>query len=133
MRFLLVGQAVADLVVRPVDGLPRMERTELVDEVGLFPGGCTLNTAVSLKKLGFTPDIVTRVGEDALGEFLMKEIEWAGLPTGMVKVGGRTSACLVLVGRDGRRSFLYAPGTSEEIEEGDLPGESRLPLPEYYK
>ncbi|HIE03602.1 MAG TPA: carbohydrate kinase family protein [Candidatus Latescibacteria bacterium] len=121
MRFLLVGQAVADVVVRPADSFPRREHTELVDQIGLFSGGCTLNTALALKKLGFTPDAVTRVGRDTLGEFLMREMERAGLPTYMVKVRGRTSACLVLVGSDGKRSFLYAPGASEELEEGDLP------------
>jgi len=122
VKFLLVGQAVADLVVRPVDRFPRREHTELVEEVGLFPGGCTLNTALALRKLGLWPELVARVGEDAMGEFLMEEIRRAGLSTNWVARGGRTSVCLVLVGSDGKRSFLYAPGASEELLIEDVPG-----------
>lgn len=125
MRFLLVGQAVADLVVRPVDRFPWREHTEIVEEVGLFPGGCTLNTALALRKLGFRPDLVVRVGGDALGEFLMEEIRRAGLSTNWVTMGGRTSVCLVLVGSDGKRSFLYAPRASEELLIEDVPEDLR--------
>ena len=116
MRFLLVGQAVADVVVRPAGSFPRREHTELLDEIGLFPGGCTLNTALALKKLGFTPDVVTKVGRDALGGFLRRAMERAGLPTDTVEVGGRTALCLALDGYDGEWSFISAPRAHEELE-----------------
>ena len=47
-----LGQMVADIVVRPVDGMPPSGKARGVEAIELRSGGCALNTALVLAKLG---------------------------------------------------------------------------------
>ena len=46
------GQLVADIVVKPVDRYPSVGTADRVDMIDLRTGGCSLNTATVLQKLG---------------------------------------------------------------------------------
>ena len=47
---ICLGIAVADLLGGPVRKLPERGRLELVDWMGLFTGGCAVNTATALAR-----------------------------------------------------------------------------------
>ncbi len=51
------------------------------------PGGAPMNVAVHLKNLGFDPKIISRIGEDELGEELLDFIQSKGLNTDLVQLG----------------------------------------------
>ncbi|MEA3346022.1 MAG: hypothetical protein U9Q78_07260 [Chloroflexota bacterium] len=46
------GIMVADVVARPVTGLPARGQLALVDKMELHTGGCAVNTGIALAKLG---------------------------------------------------------------------------------
>ena len=112
---LLIGQMVADVVVRPVDAFPRDGVCLMTDEAGVFPGGCTLNTALTMAKLGMRPQLVGKVGQDLLGTFLLDQIRAAGLETRWIVRGSKTSTAIVMVSSRGERCFYYARGGTESL------------------
>ncbi len=121
---LCVGGLVADVIVRPVDALPS-GRLAFTDSVTLSPGGCALNAALGLRKLGVASAVAGRVGRDAFGEFLLAACDAAGVGRESVVTDGAaaTATSVVLVSRDGERGFLHAPGGNAAFTLADVPWE----------
>lgn len=112
MSILCVGQIVADVVVRPVDGLPVAGRAYPVTDLSLVPGGCTTNTACVLAKLGLETSLSGMVGTDSMGDAILVDIKSCGVDTTSVVRNPEvpTTSAIVAISSDGERSFLYRPG-----------------------
>jgi sugar/nucleoside kinase (ribokinase family) len=117
-----VGILVADAIARPVDELPERGTLALVDEIALRGGGCALNTATVLRRLGLDVSLVGKVGADAFGEFLIRLAEERELDAGCVILDSdaATSATVVLVDRAGERTFLHVPGANGRLRADEL-------------
>jgi sugar/nucleoside kinase (ribokinase family) len=117
-----LGILVADVIARPVDRLPKSGTLGLVDEIALRGGGSALNTASTLVRLGAHAAVAGKVGADAFGEFLLGLIAERGVDGSGVLVDEAvaTSATVVLVGRDGERTFLHLPGANGRLRAGEL-------------
>jgi sugar/nucleoside kinase (ribokinase family) len=115
MSILCIGQIVADIVVRPVDGLPNPGQTEPVQELQLLSGGCAANTAAVLAKLGAVSRILSVVGTEPLSDAVMADLRAAGVFLDAVirDPAVPTSAAIVLIGQSGERSFFYRNGGNE--------------------
>jgi sugar/nucleoside kinase (ribokinase family) len=126
MSVLCVGQLVADVVVRPVDGLPRSGTASIVEDLQLVAGGCAANTACVLAKLGVKTALAAAVGRDEIGDAVLSMVAACGVDVGPVvrPAGVPTSAVIVLVAADGERSFLYRRGATERLCRDDV--EDRL-------
>jgi len=120
-HIVCLGQFTADVVTKPVESLP--EEATFVDDIALHNGGCACNTAVALGKLGVNTTAVGKVGRDAFGDFLIRRLEMAGVDTiDMVQDPNEsTSATVVLVDREGERSFLHFTGANAALNEEDVP------------
>ncbi|MFH0796235.1 MAG: sugar kinase [Candidatus Omnitrophota bacterium] len=119
---LCAGIAVADVVVRPVRSLPEEGKLLLVDEIELHNGGCAVNTAIGLARLGIRAGVVGRVGEDGFGKFLKERLDSEGVSTAGLRMsaGERTSATAVMVSPAGERSFLHFLGANQNFCAGDF-------------
>jgi sugar/nucleoside kinase (ribokinase family) len=124
-----LGILVADAIARPVDDVPPRGGLELVDEVSLHGGGCALNTASTLVRLGLTSAVVGKVGADPFGDFLLQLLDERRVDRrGVLQDPGvSTSATVVLVDSGGERTFLHLPGANgrvrlEELKEDVLFG-----------
>jgi len=119
---LCVGGLVADVIVRPVDALPR-GRLAFTESATLAPGGCALNVALVLRKLGVASAVAGRVGKDAFGEFLLAACDAAGVGRTSVVEDGTvaTATSIALVSGDGERGFLHAPGGDAAFTLADIP------------
>jgi sugar/nucleoside kinase (ribokinase family) len=117
-----LGILVADVIARPVDELPH-GAVALMDEVSLYGGGCALNTATALTRLGSSAAVVGKVGEDTFGNFLVELLEERGLDaTGVLRDPDTpTAATVVLVDGDGERSFLHLPGANGALRADEIP------------
>jgi sugar/nucleoside kinase (ribokinase family) len=117
VSIVCVGQLVADIVVRPVEGLPVPGRTDAVDEIHLLSGGCAANTAAVLAKLGADARLAAVIGLDALGDAALADLQAAGVGLDAVvrEAGTPTSAAIVLVAANGQRSFFYRTGGNERL------------------
>lgn len=113
-KVTILGIACCDMIVKPVETIPTPGQLKLVNSIEMFTGGCAVNTAIDLAKIGITPTIVTPIGTDTFGEFIMKELNRQGIETKYVMemeaVG--TSSSIVLVKEDGERSFLHTTGAN---------------------
>lgn len=120
------GILVADCVARPVLRQPAPGRLELVDFIGLHPGGSAANTGYGLARLGLGVALVGRVGRDGLGDFLVAEAERHGCDAGLIRRddSAATSATLVTVDADGERAFLHSVGANARLVPEDVPLES---------
>jgi len=115
-----LGIMVADLVARPVTSFPRP--LTLVEEMSLHTGGCAVNAAVALAKLGIPAEVIGKVGLDALGDFLVGELARNGVGTeGVVRDARRgTSATMVLVNPEGERGFLHFLGANASFSPAEV-------------
>jgi sugar/nucleoside kinase (ribokinase family) len=117
-----LGVLVADLLARPVDGMPPRGRLGLVDQMELHVGGNAANTGMDLAKLGVSSVVLGKVGADGLGDFMVQSIAKAGADIrGIVRdssVG--TSGSMVLVASDGERTFIHYYGGNAEFRAEDV-------------
>ena len=123
MSIVCVGQLVADIVVRPVNGLPYPGRTEPVEELELLSGGCAANTAAVLAKLGAEAHLVALIGQDAFGDAALADLKAAGVNVDAVS---RDRRCADVGGhRPGRRRrpavVLLSPGHLETMSNRHVP------------
>ena len=121
MDVVCLGILVADVIARPVDELPH-GAVSLMDEISVHGGGCALNTATGLSRLGLSALVVGKVGEDTLGDFVIGLLAERGLETrGVLRDPAvPTSATVVLVDRAGERSFLHLPGANGALGAEEL-------------
>lgn len=122
MDVVCLGILVADAIARPVDEPPPRGTLALVEDVSLTGGGCALNTASGLVRLGLSAAVAGKIGTDALGDFLLGLLDARGVERrGVLRDDAApTSATIALVGSDGERTFLHAPGANARLRAEDL-------------
>lgn len=117
-----IGILVADVVGRPLHAVPEPGRLVLVDEMGLYTGGCAVNAATALAKLGLPVEVIGKVGADPFGDFVVDAMRKRGIGTQGVKrdqeVG--TSATMVMVDPDGERRFVHYIGANARLTKEDV-------------
>jgi sugar/nucleoside kinase (ribokinase family) len=108
----VVGDLVADLIVL---GSARLERgTDNTAEVRLTRGGSAANVAVAAASR-HPVRFIGRVGDDTLGETLVRQLEKSGVEV-RVQRAGRTGAIVILVDDDGERTMITDRGASAELD-----------------
>ena len=119
---VLIGAAILDVVV-PGAG-PRVFEAGSLPCPGLTlrTGGDAMNEAVVLARLGRRARLVSRVGRDAAGDLVLGVCKEHGIDaTSVVRADVDTGVNVVLVGKDGERSFLTNPeGSLRKIEPEDV-------------
>jgi sugar/nucleoside kinase (ribokinase family) len=63
-----LGIMVADVLGKPLKAIPEPGRLVLVEEMSLHTGGCAVNTATALGKLGIPVEVIGKVGTDPFGD-----------------------------------------------------------------
>jgi sugar/nucleoside kinase (ribokinase family) len=109
-----VGNAVADVLARPVDHLAPPGTSQRLEDVVLGPGGNSINTGIALARLGVTVRIAAAIGEDRFGQFIRDRVRAEGIDdSGLVTLpNGKTSTSIVLVQGSGERRFLHLRGVN---------------------
>ena len=91
-----------------------------------FAGGAPANFAVGVQHLGLSSGMITKVGDDFFGRFLIKKLEDEQVDTSQVRITSEYKTALAFVGLDEERSpsfsFYRSPCadimlTPEEINE----------------
>lgn len=109
-----VGIAVADVVVKPIVKIPDPGKLELVNSITMHTGGCAVNAAIDLKKLGIDISICSLIGDDVFGNFVQDSLFAQGVDiTGLKRTSKlATSSSVVLGLESGERSFLHNIGAN---------------------
>ena len=101
---LSMGRSCIDLYAREI-GVPITDVTAF----NAFVGGCPTNLAVGARRLGLRTELLTAVGDDPVGEFVLHFLDREGVGTRHVphKAGRRTSAALVTIQPPDTFSLTY--------------------------
>jgi sugar/nucleoside kinase (ribokinase family) len=117
-----LGILVADMVGRPVRSIPDAGRLALVDQMSLYAGGCAINTATALARLGLPVEVIGKVGKDALGDFLIHMLMERGVGSSGVRrdalVG--TSSTMIMVDPQGERRYIHFIGANARLTPEDI-------------
>ncbi|NLN65815.1 MAG: carbohydrate kinase family protein [Clostridiaceae bacterium] len=116
------GILVADVLAKTVEGLPDKGKLEQVDRIELFPGGCAVNAAIAMARLGINVALIGKIGKDGFGNFISNALQRENVDIqGLVedeKCG--TSASVVTVDSTGERTFLHSIGANGEFTYEDI-------------
>ena len=117
-----VGNAVADVLARPVERLAPPGTNQGIDEVALSPGGNSVNTGIALARLGVSVAVAAPVGDDRLGWMIREAIRAGGVNDENVVTlpNRRTSVSVILVQKSGERRILHYRGANEEFSDAHL-------------
>ncbi|MGA7873022.1 MAG: sugar kinase [Candidatus Binatus sp.] len=118
-----LGAHVLDILGRYVTHIPEGQGSVLLDEIRLAPAGAAAGTAVGLAKLGLSVATVGAVGDDALGDVLIRALNGFGVDTSNVvrKSGVQTSASILPIRPNGDRPALHAIGANAVYSIDDVP------------
>jgi sugar/nucleoside kinase (ribokinase family) len=118
-----LGVHVLDVLVRPVEAIPEGQGGQLVEEIRATPAGTAGGTALTLAKLGVRTRCAGAIGEDALGELLVSQLERRGIDTSLLlrRPGVQTSASVLPIRPTGERPAFHVVGANATYGADDAP------------
>jgi sugar/nucleoside kinase (ribokinase family) len=122
-RLLVVGELNADIVVQ-LDEAPRFDDFEhLVPRTDIVLGSSSAIMACGAARMSVPTSLVSVVGDDLLGRFVVDELRSRDVDTSAVRVDGGvpTGSSTILTLPDGDRSILTALGTIGRVRVADIP------------
>src|SRR5919205_1327337 len=108
-----MGRSSIDLYSNDV-GAPFPEITSF----GAYVGGGPTNVSVGTRRLGLRPALLTAVGQDVVGDFILHFLEQEGVETAFIprKPGRRTSAVVLGIEPPDKFPLVYYRDNCADIE-----------------
>lgn len=108
-----LGAVAMDIVLQCED-LPREDGFAFVHEERLVPGGSCANVLVTLANMGSRCAILAKVGDDAYGSILRKDLHTSEVSTHylLTKKGGTTLHTFITVAHNGSKAIFANLGNS---------------------
>ena len=121
-KIACVGILVADVIVEPVNEYPEKGVLVPVNSITMHNGGNAMTAAINLRKLGTDSYMVGMVGEDVFGSFLENKLKEVNVNTKGLKFSkeAQTSASVLMIDKNGERSFFHTVGTNAVFSEKDI-------------
>lgn len=120
---LVVGSVNMDFIFRG-SRMPLPGESLMVDTFHEVPGGKGANQAVAAARLGACVTFGGKIGNDAHGLKLKRNLEAEGVSTSWVVVDGKVQTGLAVIVLDaaGQNSIVVFPGANREIRKEELCG-----------
>ena len=117
-----LGILVADIFGSPINSMPAAGELALLDRYLMSVGGCAANTAVDLTRLGRTPSVLGKVGDDLFGEFVLQDLKRAGIDTAFIKRSKtHPTSCTFIVNVRGQdRRYIHCFGANADFSIADV-------------
>jgi sugar/nucleoside kinase (ribokinase family) len=116
---LVVDALSGPLAEYPVPGIRPQVTTP---RIRFAAGGGAANTAVCLARMGLAVTAFSKVGRDANGAFLVRELEAGGVDTSGVRLSDTDTTPFTFVGihPGGERTFIHTPGANLTFGPADV-------------
>ncbi|WP_379971203.1 carbohydrate kinase [Ectobacillus sp. sgz5001026] len=102
-----------------IDFIPQQKGKALKDVVSFerAPGGAPANVAAAVAKLGGNSYLISKLGEDAFGDFLIEQLQEAGVNVDKVlrTSEANTGLAFVSLREDGERDFSFYRNPSSDL------------------
>ena len=112
---VVVGMQCIDIVCSPVAPGIMDRETTVVESAKLMLGGDAQNQAISLASLGAKVALTGVVGNDRMGDVLLKQLSAFPITLLERREDVNTSVSLVLVAANGDRHFIYQPQSNQAL------------------
>ncbi|MGG3739038.1 carbohydrate kinase family protein [Aeribacillus pallidus] len=111
-RLISIGEVLIDFIPK--------EKGKALKDVQAFvraPGGAPANVAAAVAKFGAEASMITKLGMDAFGDFLIDELQKAGVKTDKIKRTNQANTGLAFVSlrEDGERDFSFYRNPSADL------------------
>lgn len=105
---IIIGAAIADIPLFGLSADPFQAHSTPLERIAMQAGGDAANEALMLARLGHPPALISVLGQDAPGDFVLDTLRRGGVDTSLVarEEGLDTGINIVLVRDDGERSFI---------------------------
>ncbi len=107
-NLLLIGNAQGDLIIGPMEHWPEPGTETIYPLSDLRPGGSAGNTALALNALKLPYKLISAVGNDSNGRWLMQTFGMQGKPWEIINAP--TTVSVGIVHADKERTFLTTTG-----------------------
>lgn len=131
-EIIVIGAAIIDVLACQVGPEVFQNGSYPADSICMTTGGDALNEAILLSRMGKQVYLETVIGEDEAGMLVAHRCEENGIPLEkrQIRRGMSTSVNVVLVQKNGERSFLTDPrGAQRKLRLEDI----RMPFPQTAK
>ena len=110
-----VGFLVLDTLCSPADELPPTGGATFVDQMLMTVAGTAGATAFDCALLGLDVRMVSELGQDPMGDWLLSEMRRVGIDISMVSRNADVQSAMSMlpIGTDGERRAFFVPGTAE--------------------
>lgn len=110
----VIGGAIIDILVGPVNSSVFKTGSLAVDKTLLSFGGDALNESIALSRLGCKVGLVSNVGNDETGDKIIDKLVSENIDVSSISIHPEydTSMNIVLVDEDAQRYFLTNPNSS---------------------
>lgn len=125
--FMIIGAAIVDVLAQPVDGRVFEVGSVGAQRVAMHTGGDAMNEACVLAGLGASVQLVSKVGRDSAGGFVLRRCQECGVGTAFLKEDPSidTGVNIVLVDGEGERHFITSPnGSLRKLSPEDITEEA---------
>ena len=95
-----IGRSSVDLYGDQVGG-----RLEDMASFSKYVGGCPSNISVGCARLGLKPALLTRVGDDYMGRYILEQVESEGVCTDLIVADGERLTALAILGIRDKEQF----------------------------
>jgi ribokinase len=113
---VVVGSVTMDMVTRTPQ-IPRIGQTVIGTGFETTPGGKGANQAVAAARLGYPVQMVGKVGDDAYGPALLKNLAAAGVDTSaMETTPGPSGLAPIFLSEAGENSIVVVPGANGYVD-----------------
>ncbi|AIW15774.1 PfkB family carbohydrate kinase [Vibrio tubiashii] len=108
-QLCLIGAAVVDIVTE-TPALPQRGGDVEMQEKGMHVGGCALNIAIAVNRLGIRSTNALPIGQGRWADLIRNAMLEKGISSDLQDNSGDNGWCLALVEPDGERTFLSVSG-----------------------
>lgn len=100
LDLISIGRSSVDLYGQQIGG-----RLEDMASFSKAVGGCPTNIAISTARLGLKSAVITRVGDEQMGRFILEQLQREGVDTRGVVVDPKRLTALVILGVRDEKTF----------------------------
>lgn len=118
-QLCIIGAAVVDIVTE-TPCLPQRGGDLEMQEKGIHVGGCALNIAIAVKRLGLLSTNALPIGNGKWADLIRHTMEEKGIHSSLVDPSGDNGWCLALVEPSGERTFLSVSGVENNWNQENL-------------
>jgi len=114
-----IGEVCLDVITSNIPSI--LNRNITLNDITVTAGGMAVWFSRGIKSLNFRPGIISKIGKDHVGMFILKILQEEGIDTRGIKLSNvKTSVCIGLILSDGLKRFIGMLPPRLESDDIDL-------------